>query len=79
MLKVILRIFLYFLDKHFGRNHKYHKIFSPNNDTNSYSCIDIIKNMISSHDKEITNFYNEINGEACNCRNKTNCPLDNKC
>ena len=43
MLKVILRIFLYLLDKHFGRNHKYYKIFSPNNDTNSYSCIDIIK------------------------------------
>ena len=35
--------------------------------------------MISSHDKEITNFYNEINGEAYNCRNKNNCPLDNKC
>ena len=26
MLKVILRIFLHLLDKHFGRNHKYHKI-----------------------------------------------------
>ena len=79
MLKVILRIFLYLLDKHFGRNHKYRKIFNRNNVKTSYSFIDNIKNIISSHNKEITNFYNEINGKTCNCKNKSNCPLDNKC
>ena len=56
MLKVILRILLYLLDKHFGRNHKYHKIFNRNNVKTSYSFIDNIKNIISSHNKEITNF-----------------------
>ena len=60
MFKVILRIFLHLLDKHFGRNHKCHKIFNRNNVKISYSCI---KNVISSHKKEITNFYNEINGK----------------
>ena len=76
MFKVILRIFLHLLDKHFGRNHKCRKIFNRNNVKISYSCI---KNVISSHKKEITNFYNEINGKTCSCRNKNNCPLDNKC
>ena len=77
MLKVILRIFLHLLDKHFGRNHKYHKIFNRNNVKISYSCMDNIKNTISSHKKEMTNVYNEMNGITCNCRNKTNCPLGN--
>ena len=43
MLKVILRIFLHLLDKHFGRNHKCHKIFNRNNVKISYSCIDNIE------------------------------------
>ena len=79
MLKVILRIFLHLLDKHFGRNHKYHKIFNRNNVKISYSCMDNIKNIISSRNKGITNFYNEINGKTCNCRSKSKCSLDNKC
>ena len=79
MLKVILRKFLHLLDQHFVRNHKYHKIFHHNNVKISYNCIDNIKNIIISHNKEITNFYSEINGKACKCRDKSNCPLDNKC
>ena len=55
-LKVILRRFFHLLDKHFGRNHKYHKIFNRNNVKISYSCMDNIKNIISSHSKEIANF-----------------------
>ena len=79
MLKVIWRIFLYLLDKHFGRNHNYHKIFNRNNVKISYSCMNNIKNIISSHSRGITNFYNKINGKICNFRNKSNCSLDNKC
>ena len=78
MFKVILRIFLHLLDKHFGRNHKCHKIFNRNNVKISYSCIDNMENVISSHKKEITNFYSEMNGKTCSCRNKNNFPLDNK-
>ena len=79
MLKVILRILLYLLYKHFRRNQKYQKILYCNNVKISYSCIDNTKNIISNHNKGITNFYNKINGKTCNCRNKGNCPLDNKC
>ena len=41
--------------------------------------MDNMKIIISSHNKKITNSYNKINGKTCNCRNKNNCPLDNKC
>ena len=41
--------------------------------------MDNMKNIISSHNKKITNSYNEINGKTCNCRNKNICPLDNRC
>ena len=66
MLTVLLQIFLYLLDKNFGRNHKCHKIFNRNNVKISFSCIDNLKNIISNHKKEIANFYNEINGKTCN-------------
>ena len=79
MLKVILRIFLHLLDKYFAIYHKYYNIFSRNNVKISYNCIDSVKNLISGHNKEITNFYNKINGKTFNCSNKNNCPLDNKC
>ena len=41
--------------------------------------MDNLKNIINSHNKNITNSYNKINGKTCNCRNKSNFPLDNKC
>ena len=63
MLKVILRIFLYLLDKHFGGNHKYHKIFNRNNAKISYNCIDNIKNIVNSHRKNIIYFYNNNNNK----------------
>ena len=72
MLTVLLRIFLHLLDRHFGRNHKCCKIFNRDSKI-GYSCIDNIKNIVSSRKKEIANFYNEMNGKTCNC------PLDNKC
>ena len=78
MLMVILQIFLHLLEKHFGRNYKCHKIFNWNNGKISCSCIDNIKDVISSHKKEIRNFYNEMNGKKCSCRNKNSFPLDNK-
>ena len=46
MLKVILQIFLHLLDKHFGRNHKCHRIFIRNNVKISYSCIDNLESVI---------------------------------
>ena len=50
---------LHLLDKHFGRNHKYLKIFNCNNVKVSYSCMDNITNIISSHNKNVINSGNE--------------------
>ena len=41
--------------------------------------MDNMTNKISIHKKKIINSGNETNGKTCNCRNKSNCPLDNKC
>ena len=40
--------------------------------------MDNMANIISSHNKKI-NCGNETNGKTLNCRNKSNCPLDDKC
>ena len=36
-------------------------------------------NLIGSHIEKITNSSNETKGKTCSWRNKSNCPLDNKC
>ena len=41
--------------------------------------MDNVTNIISSNNKNIINSGNKANGKTCNCRNKSNCPLDNKC
>ena len=41
--------FLKLLKKHFGKNHKYYKIFHKNNITVSYSCMDNMTKIINSH------------------------------
>ena len=41
--------------------------------------MDNMTNTISSHNKKIINSGNETNGKTCDCRNKSNCPLDKKC
>ena len=47
----IVKQFLHLLGKYFSRNHKYHKIFNRNNVKVSYSCMDNMRNIISSHKK----------------------------
>ena len=41
--------------------------------------MDNMTNIISSHNKKVTNSNYEANGKTCHCRNKSNCPLENKC
>ena len=37
-----------------------------------------VKNIISGQNKRLINSVNEVNDKTYNCRNKSNCPLDNK-
>ena len=77
---ILAKQFLHLLDKCFRKSHKYHKIFGHNNVKISYSCMDNMTSIISSHNKKVTKTNdNETNGKTCNCRNKSKCPVDNKC
>ena len=60
----IAKQFLNLLDKHFGRNHKYHKIFNRSNVKISYSCMNNVKNIVSSYSRKIINSDNEVNGKT---------------
>ena len=71
-----------FISKHFPKQHKYHSLFNKNNVKVSCSCMDNMKSIINKHNKKVTNADNDTNADnqvQCNCRNKDQCPLDNKC
>ena len=72
------KIFLQLIQKHFPINNKYHKIFNKNNLKISYSCMGNIKSIINTHNKQILT-ENKTPTKNCNCINKHDCPLDNKC
>ena len=68
------------LNKHFGKTHKYHKIFNRNNVKISYSCMNSMSKIINAHNSKIANKeYTENDQILCNCRNRNDCPLDGKC
>ena len=79
--------FINLIDKHFPKDHKFHKIFNRNTIKLSYSCMPNMKTIINNHNKRImnseeikTNENNKTNNEKkCNCRNKLNCPLKEEC
>ena len=71
--------FFKLLKKPFAKNHKYHKIFDKNNIKVSYSCMDNIKKIISSHNMYIASKKDQVNQNLCNCRSPDSCPLDNTC
>ena len=52
-------------------------IFNKNTVKISYSCTRNVKFIISSHSKQI--LHPKPQQYGCNCRDKNNCPLDNKC
>ena len=48
------RYFLNLIDKHFSRDHKFHKIFNRKNKKVSYSCMQNIRSAINSHNRFFT-------------------------
>ena len=71
------KTFLQLLSKHFPKDHEMHKIFNKNTVKISYSCMNNISSILSTHNKNILNLKQTSFG--CNCRNKDNCPLDGEC
>ena len=63
--------------KNFPKNNPLSKIFNKNTVKISYSCTRNIKSIILGHNKQILHPKPQQYGG--NCRDKNNCPLDNKC
>ena len=68
--------FLRLVRRHFPKGHKLNKIFNKNTLKVSYSCMRSMSSILTSHNKKIL----AENGKQyeCNCRNKDECPLENK-
>ena len=67
------------LDKHFPPNHKLHPICNRNCVKVSYSCMPNMAAIIKLHNSNLTNPSKTDEtklAENCNCRNKSNCPLN---
>ena len=72
--------FLKLIDKHFPKSSRLHKIFNRNAVKVSYSCVPNVKSDISSHNHRVLKKINVVpSGISCNCRNKTQYPLEGKC
>ena len=73
------KIFLNLIKKHFPPHHKFHKLFNKNTVKISYSCTRNIKSIINSHNAKILFPKKSTEQRTCNCLNKVNCPLEQKC
>ena len=71
------KIFFKLLGKHFPKTNKLYKIFKKNAVKISYSCMRNMGSVISAHNQSLLTPNN--NSFGCNCRNKSNCPLEEKC
>ena len=73
----ICKIFFKLLHKHFPPLHLFHKIFNKMSVKISYSCMHSMSSIISAHNCSTLN--PPITSFGCNCRNRSMCPLQNKC
>ena len=72
--------FFKLLRKHFPKGHKFHKLFNQNSIKLSYSCMPNIGRIIKSYNKRtLSSQQNNTNEQACDCRDKSKCPLNNAC
>ena len=73
------KIFMRLINKHFPRHHKYYKLFNRNNIKLSYSCMPNMNNVIRKHNSKIMKNPAPSTTKTCNCRQKTDCPMDGNC
>ena len=73
------KIFMRLVDKHFPHHHKYYKLFNKNNIKLSYSCVPNMSNVIPKHNSKIMKNPAPSTTKTCNCRRKTDCPIDGNC
>ena len=71
------KIFFKLLHKHFPPSHSFQKNFNKKSVKISYKCMCSMSSVISAHNRSILNPPKTSFG--CNCRNRSMCPLQNKC
>ena len=75
--KNVRKIFLKLVKRHFPKENSPHKIFNKNMLKFTYGCMGNVASVLSAHNRNI--LYPKRSEFGCNCRSKTDCPLDNKC
>ena len=73
------KLFIRLAKKHFPRDHKLHKIFNTNTIKLSYCCTINMANIIKQHNSRILSASPTEQLRMCNCRVKSECPMDGKC
>ena len=76
------KAFLNLLEKHFSKEHRFHKIFNKNTVKLSYSCMPSVDKIISKHNKKIlksSEAQGNLLATSCNCRVSSDCPLSGSC
>ena len=71
--------FLQIMDKHFPVGNPLHKIFNRNSVKMSYRCTANLGMKIAAHNSKILKSDASEETRSCNCRNKNQCPVGNKC
>ena len=71
------KIFLRLVKRHFPKENPLHKNFNKSTLEVSYSCMGNVGSVLSAHNRNI--LYPKKSEFGCNCRSKTDCPLNNKC
>ena len=73
------KLFIRLVKKHFPRDHKLHRIFNTNTIKLSYCCTINMANIIKQHNSRILSASLTEQSRMCNCRVKSECPMDGKC
>ena len=73
------RIFLWLIDKHFPRNHKYRKLFNRNSVKITYSCMPNMASVIRNHNTNLLKDTTPTDIKECSCHQKQEFPLEKKC
>ena len=74
----ITKILLQFINRHFPKSHRLHKIFIKSTVTVSYSCIQNMSKIFEGQNSKIISTpYNQLT--LCNCGEKGEFPMEGKC
>ena len=74
---VYMYVYDVYVYKYYIYKYKLYRIFNKNTIKVSYSCMTNMCSVLSRHNKKILSTKKFQYG--CNCRSKTECPLDNNC